>query len=49
MNDNGAEGETFDVLVCRGEADIIAQVDSLEKKLFSRAFALAGETSAGTG
>lgn len=46
VNANGAEGETFEVLVCQGEADIIAQVDFLEKKLFSKAFALAGENSA---
>lgn len=30
------------MLVCQGEADIIAQVNFLEKKLFSKAFALTG-------
>ena len=36
----------FEVLQCHGEHSVIAQVNALEKRLFSKSFALTGEKSA---
>ena len=33
----------FEVLQCHGEHSVIAQVNALEKRLFSKSFALTGE------
>lgn len=34
--------EPFEVLQCQGEHHVIAQVNALEKRLFSKSFALTG-------
>lgn len=38
-----AEPEPFTVLQCQGEHTVIQQINALEKRLFSKAFALTGE------
>ena len=41
-----AVSEAFHVLQCHGEDAVIQQVNSLERRLFSKAFALTGDCCA---